>query len=165
LGWKDLKIPWSILLMFGGGLALGNTLFVSGVAQYLVDLLPQFPTNFMLIILIISAISNYATEVIPNTAFVSTFVPIFVILTKSTGLNPLFIILTVGVCGSMAFTLPIGTLPSPSKCYSIQDQIFPCFRDDKDWNFFRDNITNFMGIICVLAEKFLYITKFTLIIF
>jgi len=112
LGWEDLKIPWNILLMFGGGLAIGNALFVSGAAQYIVNLLPSFPINFVLIILIISAISNYATEVIPNTAFVSTFVPVFIVMAKSMGINPLFVILTVGVCGSMAFTLPTGTPPN-----------------------------------------------------
>ncbi len=112
LGWKDLKIPWSILLMFGGGLALGNILFVSGAAQFMVDLLPQFPNNFMLVILIISAISNYVTEVLPNTAFASTFVPIFVVLTRSMGINPLFVILSAGICGSMAFLLPTGTPPN-----------------------------------------------------
>ena len=112
LGWKDLKIPWSILLMFGGGLALGNILFVSGAAQFMVDLLPQFPNNFMLVILIISVISNYVTEILPNTAFASTFVPIFVVLTRSMGINPLFVILSAGICGSMAFLLPIGTPPN-----------------------------------------------------
>lgn len=112
LGWKDLKIPWSILLMFGGGLALGSTLFVSGAAQYMVDLLPKFPTNFILIILIISLISIFVTEFIPNTAFASTFVPIFVILANNMGINPLFIILSAGICGSMAFLLPIGTPPN-----------------------------------------------------
>jgi sodium-dependent dicarboxylate transporter 2/3/5 len=112
LGWKDLKIPWSILLMFGGGLALGNVLFVSGAAQFMVDLLPQFPNNFMLVILIISVISNYVTEILPNTAFASTFVPIFVVLARSMGINPLFVILSVGICGSMAFLLPTGTPPN-----------------------------------------------------
>jgi sodium-dependent dicarboxylate transporter 2/3/5 len=112
LGWKDLKIPWSILLMFGGGLALGNVLFVSGAAQYMVDLLPQFPNNFMLVILIISVISNYVTEILPNTAFASTFVPIFVVLARSMGINPLFVILSAGICGSMAFLLPTGTPPN-----------------------------------------------------
>jgi sodium-dependent dicarboxylate transporter 2/3/5 len=112
LGWKDLKIPWGILLMFGGGLALGNTLFASGAAQYMVNLLPQFPTNFMLIILIISVISNFVTEILPNTAFTATFLPIFVVLTKSMGINPLFIILSAGICGSMAFLLPTGTPPN-----------------------------------------------------
>jgi len=112
LGWRDLKIPWDILLMFGGGLALGNSLFTSGVAQYIVNIFPKFPTNFMFFIFIIGTMSNYITEVIPNTAFTSSFVPIFLLLTKNIGLNPLFVILTVGVCGSMAFTLPMGTPPN-----------------------------------------------------
>jgi sodium-dependent dicarboxylate transporter 2/3/5 len=127
LGWKDLKIPWGILLMFGGGLALGSTLFVSGAAQYMVDLLPPFPTNFMLIILIIGVISNYVTEILPNTAFASTFVPIFVVLTRSMGVNPLFVILTAGICGSMAFLLPTGTPPNAivykTKYFRILDMI------------------------------------------
>jgi sodium-dependent dicarboxylate transporter 2/3/5 len=112
LGWKDIKIPWGILLMFGGGLALGSTLMASGTAQYIVDMLPEFPSNFILVILIIGAISNYITEIMPNTAFVSTFVPIFLVLAKSIGMNPLFIVLTAGICGSMAFLLPIGTPPN-----------------------------------------------------
>jgi sodium-dependent dicarboxylate transporter 2/3/5 len=127
LGWKDLKIPWGILLMFGGGLALGNTLFASGAAQYMVDLLPQFPKNFMLIILIIGVISNYVTEILPNTAFASTFVPIFVVLTRSMGINPLFVILSAGVCGSMAFLLPTGTPPNAivykTKYFHVSDMI------------------------------------------
>jgi len=127
LGWKDLKIPWGILLMFGGGLALGSTLFVSGAAQYMVDLLPKFPTNFILIILIISLISNYVTEFLPNTAFAATFVPIFVLLTKSMGINPLFIILSSGICGSMAFLLPTGTPPNAivykTKYFRISEMI------------------------------------------
>ncbi len=112
LGWRDLKIPWDILLMFGGGIALGNMLYVSGVAQYVVNILPSFPTSFMSIILIIGVMSIFLTELMSTTTFVSTFVPIFLVLTKGMGINPLFVALTVGICGSTSFMLPISTPPN-----------------------------------------------------
>jgi len=98
--------------MFGGGLALGSTLFASGAANYIVDLLPDFSTNFVIIILVISAMSNYITDIVPNTAFVSTFAPIFLLWTKNMGINPIFVILSVSIAGSMDFTLPTGTPPN-----------------------------------------------------
>lgn len=112
LGWKDLKIPWDILLMFGGGVALGSTLFVSGVAQYIVNIFPSFSTNLIQIIPAISIISNSLTEFMPSTAFTSTFAPIFLVMAKNIGVNPFFVILTVGICASMTFMLPIGTPPN-----------------------------------------------------
>jgi len=112
LGWGDIKIPWNILLMFGGGLALGHTLLVSGAAQYIVDLLPGFSNSFILIILVITTMSVFLTEFMSNTAFASTFIPIFLIFAKSLGMNPFLLILTVGVCSSLAFMLPIGTPPN-----------------------------------------------------
>jgi len=112
LSWGDIKIPWNILLMFGGGLALGHTLLVSGAAQYIVNLLPGFSNSFILIILIITTMSVFLTEFMSNTAFASTFIPIFLIFAKGLGMNPFLLILTVGVCSSLAFMLPIGTPPN-----------------------------------------------------
>ncbi len=112
LGWGDIKIPWNILLMFGGGLALGHTLLVSGAAQYIVDLLPTFSNSFILVILVVTTISVFLTEFMSNTAFASTFIPIFLIFAKSLGMNPFLLILTVGVCSSLAFMLPISTPPN-----------------------------------------------------
>lgn len=112
LGWGDIKIPWNILLMFGGGLALGHTLLVSGAAQYIVDLLPTFSNVFILVILLITTTSVFLTEFMSNTAYASTFIPIFLIFAKILGMNPFLLILTVGVCSSLAFMLPIGTPPN-----------------------------------------------------
>jgi len=112
LGWGDIKIPWNILLMFGGGLAVGHTLLVSGAAQYIVDLLPTFSNSFIVIILIVTTLSVFLTEFMSNTAFASTFIPIFLIFAKSLGMDPFLLVLTVGVCSSLAFMLPISTPPN-----------------------------------------------------
>jgi sodium-dependent dicarboxylate transporter 2/3/5 len=111
LGWKDIKIPWGILLLFGGGLALGNSLLVSGTAQYIVEFLPEW-NNFILIIFVIASLSVMLTEFMSNTAFSATFIPLFLLFANSLGINPLFVVLTVAVCSSLAFMLPIGTPPN-----------------------------------------------------
>jgi len=112
LGWGDIKIPWNILLMFGGGLALGHTLLASGAAQYIVDLLPAFSSSFITVILIVTTISVFLTEFMSNTAFASTFIPIFLIFAKSLGMDPFILVLTIGVCSSLAFMFPISTPPN-----------------------------------------------------
>jgi len=111
LGWKDIKIPWNILLMFGGGLALGNALLVSGGAQYIVGFLPQ-SNNFILTVFLIASITLVLTEIMSNTAFSATFIPAFLLYANSIGASPMTLVLTAAVCSSFAFMLPIGTPPN-----------------------------------------------------
>lgn len=126
LSWRDIKIPWSILLMFGGGLALGNALLASGAAQYIVEFLPKF-NSFILNIFVIAIIIHILTEFMPNTAVSSTFILVFLLFANSLGMNPLMLILTAAVCSSLSFMLPVGTPPNVivyrTKYVKISDMI------------------------------------------
>ncbi len=111
LGWKDIKIPWNLLLMFGGSIALGNALLASGTAQYIVEFLPR-PDNFILTILLVTSISVAIDQFMSSTAFSATFIPVFLLFANSIGMNPLIIVLSVTVASSFSFMLPISTPPN-----------------------------------------------------
>lgn len=112
LHFDEVKIPWGILLMFGGGLALGNLLLASGTAEYLIQFLDFIPQNLPLLILITAIITTFTTEFISNTALAAALIPIVIPLYKSFGFDPFLGILTVAVCSSTAFMFPIATPPN-----------------------------------------------------
>jgi sodium-dependent dicarboxylate transporter 2/3/5 len=112
LGIKDVKIPWDIILMVGGALALGNILLNVGISTLFIDMMNFLPKNDLLFLIAIAFISNFSTELISNTAFSATFIPIVIDFYKSAGFNPYLGILTVAVCSDMAFMLPIATPPN-----------------------------------------------------
>jgi sodium-dependent dicarboxylate transporter 2/3/5 len=139
--------------MFGGGLALGNTILVSGAAQYIVDLLPTFSNSFILVILVVTTVSVFLTEFMSNTAFAATFIPIFLTFAKSLGMNPFLVILTVGVSSSLAFMLPIGTPPNAivSKVKEVK------ISDMAKTGFFMNIISIFLwSLYAMLLSGFLF---------
>jgi di/tricarboxylate transporter len=78
LGIKDVKIPWDIILMVGGALALGNILLNVGISTLFIDMMNFLPKNDLLFLIAIAFISNFSTELISNTAFSATFIPIVI---------------------------------------------------------------------------------------
>lgn len=112
LSWEDVNIPWDVILMFGGGLALGQILLVSGTAEWIVSWFSFIPKNPVLYLLVVSIFSVFATELLSNTALTSTLVPIVIQFYKNAGFNPFIGIITVAVCSAMAFMFPIATPPN-----------------------------------------------------
>jgi sodium-dependent dicarboxylate transporter 2/3/5 len=114
LSWEDTKqLPWGILLLFGGGLALAKMMEKNGVIDDLTswfNLLGDYP--FYLIITALVVFSVFASEVLSNLAMVSIFVPFIAKLAVNMGfpIAQLAIPLTLGA--SLAFMLPVGTPPN-----------------------------------------------------
>ncbi len=114
LNWKDTeKLPWGILILFGGGLALAAIMEKNGVINELSLLLTNMnslPFYGLLIVLVIVAV--FASEVLSNLAMVSIFVPIVAKFALDMGIpiTQLCIPLTLGA--SLAFMLPVGTPPN-----------------------------------------------------
>lgn len=111
---KDIgKLPWNIILLFGGGLSIAKGMEVSKLVEALADLILQSPwQQSLVIILIITAFSIFLTEVMSNVALVSVFVPVSFIIAKSLGFSELSLAIPLTLGASCAFMFPIATPPN-----------------------------------------------------
>lgn len=114
LSWEDaVKIDWGTILLFGGGLSLGNMLTVTGLAGIIGDkILHATGGNEIFLIFLVVAISVGITELISNTATANMFIPVVIGVAVKGGFNPVFPVLGVSLGASMAFLLPISTPPN-----------------------------------------------------
>jgi sodium-dependent dicarboxylate transporter 2/3/5 len=114
MDWEHaLKIPWGILILFGGGLSLSAAIVSSGLAQAMVapfSLLRGIPLPAIILILV--TVVTFLTELTSNTALASIMMPVTAVLSVTLGVNPVFLMLTVAVAASLAFMLPVGTPPN-----------------------------------------------------
>lgn len=112
--WRDMeRIPWGILILFGGGLAVAQILANTGVVVSLVNSLGTWSTSsIVVIILLLITITVFATELMSNLALVSLMIPI--VATFSTQFNLPLVVLCSGVAlaSSCAFMLPVATPPN-----------------------------------------------------
>jgi solute carrier family 13 (sodium-dependent dicarboxylate transporter), member 2/3/5 len=114
LDWKTAeKIPWGILLLFGGGLSLAEGFKVTGLASWIGN---QFVfldfIAFGLFLLIIIAAVNFLTEITSNVATASMILPILAAVSLSMGVHPFGLMVGATLAASCAFMLPVATPPN-----------------------------------------------------
>ncbi len=111
---KDLnKLPWDILLLFGGGLALADLFVKTGLATWFAQSLSEFkdiPTFSM--IAYISTMLVFLTELTSNTAITATFLPLFGSFALEYGIHIYNIAIPLALSASLAFMLPVATPPN-----------------------------------------------------
>ena len=129
LSWADaVKLPWGILLLFGGGMALAKGFDSSGLAIWIgsqMNFFNAIPLLFLLLILI--AIVNFLTEITSNLATTAMLLPVLVALSETIEVNAFFLLVGATVAASCAFMLPVATPPNAvvfgSKILKIDDMI------------------------------------------
>jgi sodium-dependent dicarboxylate transporter 2/3/5 len=129
LKWEDTaKLPWGILLLFGGGMALAKGFDSSGLAVWIgnqLTSLEAFP--FILLLLILIASVNFLTEITSNLATTAMILPVLVSLSSVINIHPYFLLIGATVAASCAFMLPVATPPNAvvfgSKLLTINDMI------------------------------------------
>ena len=114
LDWKSASsIPWGILLLFGGGIALAQGFKTSGLSDLLasqlidVTLLPEF-----VMILVICLAVTFLTEVTSNTAITLLLMPIMASAAVSAGIDPAKLMIPAAMSASCAFMMPVATAPN-----------------------------------------------------
>ncbi len=114
LEWKDTqKLPWGILLLFGGGMALAKMLEINGVIAELADVFKEYENlPLYLLLLVLVSISIFGTEIMSNMALVSVFIPVVAAFALKTDYSVLQLCLPVTLAASCAFMLPVGTPPN-----------------------------------------------------
>ncbi|PRY14244.1 sodium-dependent dicarboxylate transporter 2/3/5 [Pontibacter ummariensis] len=112
---EDLvKIDWDTILLFGGGMALGQLVVSSGLADVIGRSITTFvdPAQRALLVLLLVFLVLMLTEISSNTAIAITFVPIIIGVLDGLNLPLLYPVLGVVVACSMAFMLPVATPPN-----------------------------------------------------
>ncbi len=114
MNWQwAVRIPWGILLLFGGGMCLSAAFIKSGLAQTIVGYLEVLNgVPVLLIVLAIAILVTFLTELTSNTAIASVMMPILAVTAISLSMNPLVLMMTAAVCSSLAFMLPVATPPN-----------------------------------------------------
>lgn len=113
LEWDDTKkMAWGILLLFGGGISLANGLENAGLMQQLGQWLSQFAGNEIILVLIITIVTMFLSEVMSNVAQVIVFAPVVSSMADAIGINPLLLGIPMTLAASCASMLPMGTPPN-----------------------------------------------------
>jgi len=114
MNWETaVKLPWGILLLFGGGLSLAAAIRVNGVGEYIghqLGILSGVPA--LLLVMAVIALVIFLTELTSNTATTATFIPILAALAPVFDLHPFMLIVPAAIAASCAFMLPVATPPN-----------------------------------------------------
>ena len=114
LDWQTAeRMPWGVLILFGGGLSLAAAIQGSGLALWLGEAmgglraLPVF-----VVILLVTTLITALTEFTSNTATAAAFLPLASSLAIGIGVDPLLLAVPAALAASSGFMLPVGTPPN-----------------------------------------------------
>ncbi len=114
IDWEDAKkLPWGIIILFGGGMAIAEGFQASGLAEYLgnqLNVIDGFPIWAIIFIIVLSM--NFLTEITSNLATTAMILPILAPMASSFGLHPLILMVPATLAASCAFMLPVATPPN-----------------------------------------------------
>ncbi|MEM6318250.1 MAG: DASS family sodium-coupled anion symporter [Bacteroidota bacterium] len=114
LNWEEaVKLPWGILLLFGGGMALAAGFKESGLALWIGSqmTLLEGVAILLLVFLLIAAV-NFLTEITSNLATTAMLLPILYPMAKTIDVHPFVLMVSATVAASCAFMLPVATPPN-----------------------------------------------------
>ena len=112
--WEDaVKLPWGILLLFGGGLAIAQGFQSSGLANWIAQNMVQLEGfSVFLILLVVIAAVNFLTEITSNLATTAMLLPILAPTAVILGVHPYILMVGATIAASCAFMLPVATPPN-----------------------------------------------------
>jgi len=114
MNWEDaVKLPWGILLLFGGGLAIAQGFQSSGLATWVAQNMVQLEgfSVFLILLVVITAV-NFLTEITSNLATTAMLLPILAPTAVILGVHPYILMVGATVAASCAFMLPVATPPN-----------------------------------------------------
>ncbi|HEX7028904.1 MAG TPA: SLC13 family permease, partial [Gammaproteobacteria bacterium] len=114
LDWESAnKIPWGILLLFAGGIALAKAFMASGLANGLAGSLTgltALPVWLMIVLVCLTV--TFLTEITSNTAITSLLMPIMAVAAAAMSIDPVLLMVPAAMSASCAFMLPVATPPN-----------------------------------------------------
>lgn len=114
LGWEiSRELPWGILLLFGGGLAIASGFKISGLAEWIGIQMSMIKGVELIIILVfLVTVINFLTEITSNVATATMMLPILASLAVAIEVHPFGPMVAAGMAASCAFMLPVATPPN-----------------------------------------------------
>ncbi|NCA19678.1 MAG: DASS family sodium-coupled anion symporter [Crocinitomicaceae bacterium] len=114
LEWHETeKLPWGILLLFGGGLALAAMLEKNGIVAILIDVFKTYKdVSILSMLTIVVLVGIFASEVLSNLALVVIFIPVVAAFAKESGFSVIQLSIALTFGASCAFMMPVGTPPN-----------------------------------------------------
>jgi sodium-dependent dicarboxylate transporter 2/3/5 len=112
--WQDThRLPWAVLILFGGGLSLATAVSGSGLAQWLgSSLTPLGGLGIFVLVVGATALVIFLTELTSNVATTATFLPVMAAVALELGVSPLLLCIPITLAASCAFMLPVATPPN-----------------------------------------------------
>lgn len=114
LRWEQVeRLPWGILLLFGGGLSLANAVSDTGLSAWIgegLHVVAALPDA--VVVLAIATIIIFLTELTSNVATTATFLPVAGAVAIEAGVDPIILLVPVTLAASCAFMLPVATPPN-----------------------------------------------------
>lgn len=114
LDWKTAeRIPWGIVVLFGGGLSLAGGIEATGVSDWLgakLAFLQAWPSWAVVGALVLVTLA--ATELMSNVATLTAMLPIVAAFAKAAGIDPLLLVFPVSLAASLGYMLPTATAPN-----------------------------------------------------
>ena len=112
--WEDaVKLPWGILILFGGGMALALGFDSSGLAAWIGNQLTTLEgVSIFILLLVLIASVNFLTEITSNMATTAMLLPVLVSLATVINIHPYILLVSATVAASCAFMLPVATPPN-----------------------------------------------------
>jgi sodium-dependent dicarboxylate transporter 2/3/5 len=114
LDWPTaMRLPWGILVLFGGGLSLAAAIRATGVGELLASRvrgLEGVPAWAVIVVVVAGIV--FLTELTSNTATTATLVPLLAAIAPGLGIDPLQLVVPAALAASCAFMLPVATPPN-----------------------------------------------------
>ncbi|MCI0334083.1 MAG: SLC13 family permease [Planctomycetes bacterium] len=114
LDWKTaVTIPWGVLILFGGGIAIAAAFESSGLSQVIgrtVTGIQDWPT--IALIAVLCLVTTFLSEVTSNTATANILMPILGAAAVTNGMDPALLMFPATLANSLAFMMPVGTPPN-----------------------------------------------------
>jgi sodium-dependent dicarboxylate transporter 2/3/5 len=113
LEWKEARIDWDIVLLYGGGMALGELCFSTGLAAAIGGSIngwiPAGPWGGTVLVAVATIVAVITSEFTSNTASANMVVPVVIALARATGSDPLMAALAATFAASLGFMMPVST--------------------------------------------------------
>ena len=112
--WEDAeRLPWGVLLLFGGGLSLAAAMSATGCDKYLGSLFGSLAGMPLLVVLGVLVVGVIAlSELASNTAIAAALMPILAAVGPAMGLDPMLLMVTAALAATCGFMLPVATPPN-----------------------------------------------------
>ncbi|TSE11206.1 SLC13 family permease [Aquimarina algiphila] len=114
MNWESaVKLPWGVLLLFGGGLALAAGFKTSGLAMWIGTQMTLLQGVYLITLLVfIVTVVNFLTEITSNVATTSMLLPVLASMSLSLDVHPFILMVGATIAASCAFMLPVATPPN-----------------------------------------------------